>query len=129
MAKARKCGLEFKKQYKVRKRKMLEERNEILRAKQAALDLQEKKVMEKENLTQAMMIYGLWQTKEQIVQGVAKFKSNTSKLKALKAQLDFRKKVLEQDQLVKFVITWKSSYYAHPLVRETLKDSRKKNQA
>ena len=98
MAKARKCGLEFKKQYKVRKRKMLEERNEILRAKQAALaHLQAKKVMEKENLMQAMMIYGLWQTKEQIVQGVAKFKSNTSKLKALKAQLDFRKKVLEQE--------------------------------
>ena len=62
MAKARKCGLEFKKQYK-RNRKMLEERNEILRAKQAALaHLQEKKVMEKENLMQAMMIYGLWQT-------------------------------------------------------------------
>ena len=60
MAKAR---LEFKKQYKVRNRKMLEERNEILRAKQAALvHLQEKKVMEKENLMQAMMIYGLWQT-------------------------------------------------------------------
>ena len=98
MAKARKCGLEFKKQYKVRKRRMLEERNEILRAKQAALaHLQEKKVMEKENLMQAMMIYGLWQTKKQIVQGVSKFKSNTSKLKALKAQLDFRKKVLEQE--------------------------------
>ena len=40
---------------------MLEERNEILRAKQAALArLQEKKVREK---TQAMMVYGLWQTK------------------------------------------------------------------
>ena len=98
MAKARKCGLEFKKQYEVHKRKMLEKRNEILRAKQAALaHLQEKKVMEKENLTQAMMIYGLWQTKEQIVQGVSKCKSNTLKLKALKAQLDFRKKVLEQE--------------------------------
>ena len=88
MANARKCGLEFKKQYKARKSKMLEERNEILRAKQAALArLQEKKVREKENLTQAMMVYGLWQTKEQIAQGIAKCKSNTSKLKALKAQL------------------------------------------
>ena len=98
LANARKCGLEFKRQYKVRKRKMLEERNEILRAKQAALaHLQEKKVMEKEQLTQAMMVYGLWQTKEQIAQGIAKCKSNTSKLKALKAQLNFRKKVLEQE--------------------------------
>ena len=84
---------EFKKQYKARKSKMLEERNEILRAKQAALvRLQEKKVREKENLIQAMMVYGLWQTKEQITQGIAKCKSNTSKLKALKAQLDFRKR-------------------------------------
>ena len=82
---------------KVRKRKMLEERNEILRAKQAALAcLQEKKVMEKEHLTQAMMVYGLWQTKERTARRIAKCKSNTSKLKALKAQLDFRKKVLEQ---------------------------------
>ena len=77
---------------------MLEERNEILRAKQAALArLREKKVMEKEHLTQAMMVYGLWQTKEQIARGIAKCKSNTSKFKALKAQLDFRKKVLEQE--------------------------------
>ena len=53
--------------------------------------------MEKEHLTQAMMVYGLWQTKEQIARGIAKCKSNTSKLKALKAQLDFRKKVLEQE--------------------------------
>jgi len=50
---------------------MLEERNEILRTKQAALaHLQEKKVMEKEHLTQAIIVYGLWQMKEQIAQGV-----------------------------------------------------------
>ena len=104
MANARKCGLEFKKQYKIRKGKMLEERNEILRAKQTALArLQEKKVRVKEHLTQAMMVYGLWQTKEQISQGIAKCKSNTSKLKALKAQLDFRKKVLEQEYNDRYV--------------------------
>lgn len=58
LANARKCGIEFRKQYEVRKRRMLEERNEILRAKQAALArLQEKKVMEKEHLTQSMMVY------------------------------------------------------------------------
>ena len=42
------------------------------------------------------MIYGLWQTDEQMKEGLAKLKSKTSKLQALKAQLDFRKKVLEQ---------------------------------
>ena len=86
---------------------------------------------------QAMMIYGLWQTKEQIVKGVSKFKSNTSKLKALKAQLDFRKKVLEQEYDDRYVFCLSKnkrklsvgevcynleSYYAHPLVTETLKD-------
>ena len=49
---------------------------------------------EKENLTQVMMIYGLWQTDEQMKEGLAQLKSKTSKLQALKAQLDFRK-VLE----------------------------------
>ena len=74
---------------------MLEDRNEILKSKQAALArLQEKKVIEKENLTQAMMFYGLWQTRDQITQGLSKCTSSISKLKALKAQLDFRRKVL-----------------------------------
>ena len=42
------------------------------------------------------MVYGLWQTEDQIKEGLAKLKSKTSKLQALKAQLDFRKKVFEQ---------------------------------
>ena len=43
-----------------------------------------------------MMIYGLWQTDEQAKEALAKLKSKTSKLQALKAQLYFRKKVLGQ---------------------------------
>ena len=39
---------------------------------------------------------GLWQTEEQITAGLAGLKSKTAKLKALKCQLDFRKKVLQQ---------------------------------
>ena len=42
--------------------------------------------------SQAMMVYGLWQTEDQ---GLGKLKSKTSKLQALKAQLDFRKKIFE----------------------------------
>ena len=50
-ANARKCGIEFKEQYKAHKSKMLEDRNKILKSKQAALArLQEKKVVEKKNL-------------------------------------------------------------------------------
>ena len=37
LATARSCGLEFRKQYQLRKKKMLDERNDMLKAKQAAL--------------------------------------------------------------------------------------------
>lgn len=50
---------------------------------------------EKENLTQSMMVYGLWQTEQQVKEGLMKLKSKTNRLQALKAQLDFRTKVLE----------------------------------
>ena len=35
------------------------------------------------------MEYGLWQTKQQVEEGLAKLKSKTSKLQAVKTQLDF----------------------------------------
>ena len=38
----------------------------------------------KEKLTQDIICYGLWQTKEDVVKGVAMEKSKTTKLKALK---------------------------------------------
>ena len=43
-----------------------------------------------------MLESGLWQTNEQIITGLASLKSKTAKLKALKCQLYFRKKVLQQ---------------------------------
>ena len=42
------------------------------------------------------MQYGLWQTAEDIRSGLARQKSKGMKIKALKAQLNFRKRVLEQ---------------------------------
>ena len=42
------------------------------------------------------MKFGLWQNEQHVVDGLAKLKSKTSKLHALKVQLDFRQKVLEQ---------------------------------
>ena len=88
LKKARDCAPEFKRQ-------LLEEQANLLQAKQAALArLQQKSLREKENLTQAIMGYGLWQTKQQVEEGLAKLKSKTSELQALKTQLDFRRKVL-----------------------------------
>ena len=39
---------------------------------------------------------GLWQTHDDIAKGLAKERSKSAKLKALKAQLNFRRRVLEQ---------------------------------
>ena len=53
LQKARACGPELKNQYQARKKQLLEERADILQANQVALmRLQEKKVREKEKLTQ-----------------------------------------------------------------------------
>ena len=62
------------------------------------MHLQEKKVQEKEKLTQTMMIYGPWQNEQQIQAGLMKLKTKTSKLQALKAQ-----KVLEQNPVDKSI--------------------------
>ena len=96
-AKARKIGPEFKSLYKLRRKQLLEDRAKVLREKQVALQkLQEKKFREKEKLTEEIMMYGLWQSETQVTSALEKLKSTTEKLKALKCQLDFRKKVLEQ---------------------------------
>ena len=50
-----------------------------------------------------MMIYGLWQNEQQMQAGLMKLKTKTSKLQALKAQLDFRKEVLEQNPVDKSI--------------------------
>ena len=51
---------------------------------------------EKEELVQMIIRYGLWQSKHQIQEELLNLKSKKEKVTALKLQLDFRKKVLEQ---------------------------------
>ena len=94
---ARKVAPEFKDLYKQRRRQLLEDRSKVLHDKQLALQkLREKKFREKEKLTEEIMTYGLWQSKSQVTSGLEKIRSVSEKLKALKTQLDFRRKVLEQ---------------------------------
>ena len=102
MKKARSKAPEFKHQYEERRKRMHEERIELLRAKQlAVLAAQERSVKQKEQLTQDIIKYGLWQSSAQISDGLHQLKSKTEKFKALKAQLNFRKKVLQQVPLNK----------------------------
>ena len=94
---ARTLAPEFKKLYKDRREKIIKDRAEMLRAKEEALQaVREKLVKERERLSHEIMQYGLWQTAEDISVGLSKQKSKASKVKALKAQLNFRKRVLEQ---------------------------------
>ena len=95
--KARKLAPEFKQMYTSRRQQLLEDRAQVLKEKQLALQkLQEKRLKEKEKITEDIMVYGLWQTEIQITEGLKMLRTNADKLKALKCQLDFRKKVLEQ---------------------------------
>ena len=96
--KARKLAPEFRELYKQRREKLLEDRAKILRDKQIALQrLREKRFREKEKLAEEIMVYGLWQSEGHIKSSLAKLTTVSEKLKALKLQLDFRKKVLEQN--------------------------------
>ena len=102
MKKAHSKAPEFKHQYEDRRKRMHEERIELLRAKQlAVLAAQERSVKQKEQLTQDIIKYGLWQSSAQISNGLHQLKSKTEKFKALKAQLNFCKKVLQQVPLNK----------------------------
>ena len=95
--KARKLAPEFRELYKRRRKELLEDRAKVLREKQLVVQrLQEKKFKEKKKLTEEIMMYGLWQSEGQIKDALTKISSISQKLAALKCQLDFRKKVLEQ---------------------------------
>ena len=97
LKKARSLSPEFKRLYRARKQKLLEERSKILQAKQLQLEqMRQKKLQEKEKLTENILMYGLWQSREQVNEQLSKLKTKKEKVKALKVQLDFCKKVLEQ---------------------------------
>jgi len=97
LCKAQSSSSELKQRYKVRKKKLIEDQAKLVQTKQVSvLRLQEKKMRQKESLTKVIMNFGLWQNEQHVKDGLAKLKSTASKLHALKIQLDFRHKVLEQ---------------------------------
>jgi len=104
MKKARSVTPEFKQLYRVRRQQLLEARASLLQAKRLQLErLQAKKQREKEGLVQEIVKYGLWQSKQQVSEQLLKLKTKKEKVAALKLQLDFRKKVLEQKHVDKSV--------------------------
>ena len=68
----------------------------MLRAKQLQLEkMRQKKLKEKKQLTENIIVYGLWQSREQVYEKWDTLKTKKEKVKALKVQLDFHEKVLE----------------------------------
>ena len=101
MQKAREVTPEYKRLYNERRKKLQEDRIQLLKTKQNALQKsQEKCLCQKEHLTQDIVECGLWQSPDEIVHGLAKQKTKSAKVKALKAQINFRRKVLEQTHSV-----------------------------
>ena len=110
LQKARNAAPEFKQLYADKRKKMQEERTQLLKAKQQALQAlqaaKEKALRQKEQLTQEIVQCGLWQTHDDIMKGLAMEKSKSAKIKALKAQLNFRGRVLEQQHQDKEVFAF-----------------------
>lgn len=117
---AREKGPKFRKIFKDRRLAMMEERARLVREKQAtAARKRVKERKEKERLTEEIISMGLWQSADQIEAGLAKLKSKTSKLKALKTQLDFRKKVLQQTNPNKII--FQLSHQGHHFTVDEMK--------
>ena len=97
MQKAREVAPEYKRLYNERRKKLQEERIQLLKAKQKELQKsQERSLHQKESLTKDIVQCGLWQSPDEIFHGLAKHKTKSAKVKALKAQINFRRKVLQQ---------------------------------
>jgi regulator of protease activity HflC (stomatin/prohibitin superfamily) len=83
--------------FKKRKAEIQEKQKEQMaeRARIAA-DKEARRIQTLENCTSDMIESGLWQTEQEVERQVNALKTKTLKVKALKAQLNFRRKVLEQ---------------------------------
>jgi len=118
---AREKGPVFRKSFQDRRLILLEERAKIVRQKQA---LAAKKLIkdrkEKEKLTSQVALIGLWQDIHQVEAGLDKLKSRSAKLKGLKTQLDFRKKVLQQTHPNKII--FQSSHLGKQFTVEEMKE-------
>uniref|UniRef100_A0A914UPI9 Uncharacterized protein n=1 Tax=Plectus sambesii TaxID=2011161 RepID=A0A914UPI9_9BILA len=83
--------------YLQRKKALTEERKERLRkAKEETVRQRMSAVVVRSNLTNQVAVYGLWTNELEVDMGLAKLSKPSEKLRALEAQLKFRKNVLKQ---------------------------------
>ena len=94
---SRKEGRKIRHQFKQRLQQIESERLIKLRKKEEEIRLKKiKQLQKKQNMTNDIMYFGLWQSHEQVSQHLMEISKNTEKITAVKAQLNFRKNVLKQ---------------------------------
>lgn len=99
VASARKEVSSIRKKFKHRQAIIVERRREKLEEARRVKEAHElRKVLRQENITTEIIYFGLWQSADQVDSALHTIKSKTEKLKALKAQLRFRKEVFKQHQ-------------------------------
>lgn len=98
MQEARKNAPHFRKTYQQRVTRIEQEQIKQQKQKEKRkMEAETRLIRAKEKVTSEMLDYGLWQSIIQIDSCLDGIKSETQKKKALKAQLRFRKVVLEQE--------------------------------
>ena len=83
--------------FKTRQKEIHQRRLEMIQEKAKKYEeLERKKLKQKENMTNEIIYFGLWQSETEVDQKLLLISSKSEKEKALKAQIRFREKVLEQ---------------------------------
>lgn len=83
--------------FKERMKEIEQKRLLVLRAKEEELKKKKLKTLQrKENMTNDILYFGLWQSSDDVSQHLSEFQTKSEKIRALKAQLNFRKNVLKQ---------------------------------
>ena len=98
MTTARRSAAQHRRKFRERLIQIEEERVKLQQKKETEKRVTERKViLEKEKITSDIVHIGLWQSVDQIDQKLASYASETQKREALKTQLRFRNKVLQQN--------------------------------
>ena len=115
------------KQFKSRQQEIQAARRAaVLRKLSQAEEAHQRQLEKKEKLTLDIMYWGLWQSQDQVDNYLADLDNKTTRVKALKAQLNFRQNVLQQRPANKEDNLYAFSLKKVQLTAEQLADNLKK---
>ena len=115
-------GKQIRKQFKVRLQEIEAKRLEAQeKRRQHLLQTERKRLQNAENFTNMVCFYGLWQSAEQIKEGLNRLTSEKEKRDALESQIRFRKNVLKQKHTNKKIFNFSYKNANEKYVKLTLK--------